>query len=91
MPEVTNLPPPSVLPAETTVVADRRRPGRRERISPELVPLLRGQAPAPPADDDLVEFGEPDQLDAARGLAAGVLLSAPVWICIAYIGRWLLS
>lgn len=89
MPEVTN-PPPSVVPEATTVVADRRRPGRRERVSEELVPLLRGQGPAP-ADDDPAEFGEPDQLDAARGLAAGVLLSAPIWIGVAYIGRWLLS
>ena len=90
MPEITNLPPPSVLPDETTIVADRRRPGRSQHVSPELVPLLRGQAPAPPADD-LEEFGEADQLDAARGLAAGALLSAPIWICLVYIGRWLLS
>lgn len=89
MPEIKSL-PPSVLADETTVAADRRRPGRRERVNPELVPLLRGQSPVPAADD-LAEFGEPDQLDAARGLAAGALLSAPIWVCVIYIGRWLLS
>ena len=89
MPELTNLPPPSIVPEASTVVADRRRPGRRERVDPGLVPLLRGQVPPP--TDDLAEFGGPDQLDAARGLVAGVLLSAPIWICVAYIGRWLLS
>lgn len=91
MSHVTNLPPSSSAPsAETTVVADRRRPGRLEQVSSELVPILRGQIPDP-APAEPLQFDQPDQLAAARGLAVGVLLSAPLWICVAYIARWVLS
>ena len=75
--------------SETTTAAavkDRRRPGRLDAVNPELIPILRG------ADPSLeIEFEEVDQTAALRGLVAGVLLSAPVWVAIAYLGSWLLS
>ncbi len=86
MTQLTELtPPPSI--EQTTSVTDRRRPGRKEDVSPELIPLLRNQEPSAPS----IEFHETDENAAARGLCAGVLLSAPLWIGIVYIGSWLLS
>jgi len=41
------------LGADSAVAADRRRPGRAKEVSPQLLPLMRGQydldAPADPA------------------------------------------
>lgn len=70
-------------PVETT---DRRRPGRLENVSPVLIPILRNAEPT-----TVIEFDEVDQAAAIRGLAFGVLLSAPIWVAIAYIGMWFLS
>lgn len=66
--------------------ADRRRPGRVENVSPALIPILR--TPDPAVD---IEFDEVDQAAAVRGLAFGVLLSAPIWVAIAYLGMLFLS
>lgn len=63
---------------------DRRRPGRLDDVNPELIPILRGAEP-------VIEFEEVDQTAALRGLVAGVLFSAPIWVAIAYFGSWLLS
>ena len=86
MTQLTEMPPPPST-EQTTSVSDRRRPGRRTEVNPDLIPLLRGQQPALPA----LEFDETDECAAARGLCVGVLLSAPLWIGIAYLGSWLLS
>ena len=67
--------------ADTT---DRRRPGRLKNVSPALIPILRNTDPE-------IEFDEIDQASAVRGLAFGLLLSAPIWVAIAYIGLWFLS
>ena len=72
---------------QTTVDAtDRRRPGRLENVSPVLIPILRNSEPM-----ITIEFDEVDQAAAVRGLAFGVMLSAPIWVVIAYLGRWFLS
>ena len=85
MTEVTEVDaPPATLTAAD--VTDRRRPGRLENVSPALIPILRTSEPEIP-----IEFDEVDQASAVRGLAFGVLLSAPIWAGIAYIGTWLLS
>lgn len=89
MQDLTDLRAAPATSAET-VVADRRRPGRSHAVSPELIPLLRGQG-SPLPEDDAVQFDEPDQMRAARGLVAGVALSAPLWLAIFYVGRWVLS
>lgn len=70
-------------------VSDRRRPGRREEVNPALIPLLR-TSEHPPILDETLEYDEPDQIAGARGVFFGVVLSAPLWVGIAYLGRWLL-
>ena len=75
--------------ATRSEVAERRRPGRLDHVSPELVPLLRGDTPVPP--DAPVQFGEPDQLRGARGVTLAVAISAALWAAIAYGGSWLFS
>lgn len=75
-------------PAEAAQT-DRRRPGRIEQVNPSLLPMLRTDEL--PTLDDTIEFDEPDQVSAARGVFVGVAISAPVWIAIISIGRWLLS
>lgn len=70
----------------TAAVKDRRRPGRLDDVNAELIPILRGAEP--PVEFELDEI---DQTAALRGLVAGVLFSAPIWIAIAYFGSWLMS
>lgn len=85
MTQVTEVDAPTT--AETTIdTTDRRRPGRVENVSPTLIPILRVGEPATE-----IEFDEVDQAAAVRGLAFGVLLSAPIWVGIAYLGTWFLS
>ena len=86
MTQLTEMPPSSST-EQSISASDRRRPGRRTEVNPELIPLLRGQQSAPPA----IDFDETDECAAARGVCVGVLLSAPLWAGIAYLGSWLLS
>ena len=85
MSEVTEVEGPSAVQA-TLDVADRRRPGRLENVSPTLIPILRTSECTTE-----IEFEEVDQIAAARGVAFGALLSAPIWVIIAYVGMWFLS
>lgn len=73
---------------------DRRRPGRLDQVSPSLIPILRtgdqpGELPVDP--NESIEFEEPDQIAGARGIFFGVAISAPLWVGIAYLGRWILT
>ncbi|MGI4802204.1 MAG: hypothetical protein ACRYF2_22200 [Janthinobacterium lividum] len=70
----------------TAAVKDRRRPGRLDDVNAELIPILRGAEP--PVEFELDDI---DQTAALRGLVAGVLFSAPIWVAIAYLGSWLIS
>jgi len=82
----------SVLEIETatrSAVKDRRRPGRPGQVSPELIPLLRREAPVVP--EQPIQFGEPDQLRSARGVALAVAISAVLWAGIVCTGYWALS
>ncbi len=56
---------------------DRRRPGRLEQISADLIPLLRTET-ARYVDGS-------DDLAPARGIAVGLLLSALLWAGLAVI------
>lgn len=78
----------TTLVETTQTVADRRRPGRVDDVSPELIPLLRK-----PTADTPIEFDEDevDQTAAIRGVFFGVLISAPIWAAIAYVGSRFLS
>jgi hypothetical protein len=68
---------------------ERRRPGRPAEVSPELLPLLRYQ-PTPEGLDvaepwpTWASVAEPrngrDPLRAVRGIAVGVVLTAPIWV-----------
>ncbi len=69
---------------------DRRRPGRIEDVNPSLIPLLR-TGEMPPGLDETFEDDEPDQITGARGVFFGVAFSAPLWVGIAYLGRWLFT
>lgn len=83
MTDVTELESTSEALA-AAAVKDRRRPGRLDDVNAELIPILRGAEP-------VIEFEEVDQTAALRGLVAGVIFSAPIWIAIAYFGSWLMS
>lgn len=82
---------------EVDVVVDRRRPGRRDDVSPELVPLLRsssgdsGIADEQSADGDHLNNSLDQRV--AKGLVAGVLIALfafwiPLGIAIYYLQRW---
>lgn len=85
MPLITELKPESAA----TLVTDRRRPGRLAKVNTDLLPILRGEE-AVELPDVPVDFPEDDQLSAARGMMFGVVISAPFWIGLAFLWRWLL-
>jgi hypothetical protein len=81
--------------ARFTSLWERRRPGRRAVVSPELIPLLRtpaATAPTAPAEfvlpapagQDAEDLG--DKLSPARGLAIGLALASLMWFLL---GCWL--
>lgn len=57
-----------------TLARDRRRPGPRVPVTPELIPLLRGQHG---------QGTEPDSLGSARGVGFAVLACAVFWAAVA--------
>ncbi len=65
--------PQATAEAGVDVAADRRREGRRKVVSPQLLPLLRGQfdgeAPVDP------EVGKPAQLSVDRELVSGAIIT----------------
>ncbi len=52
-------------------VYDRRRPGPRPDVHPDLLPTYRGIVPEEPHDDGA--------LNPARGVLFGLILSVPCW------------
>jgi hypothetical protein len=62
------------------VSSDRRRPGRRDNVSPALTPLLREESsqrlPVESADD------RSDNLRSARGIIIWVVVSAAIWLLL---------
>ena len=66
---------------------DRRRPGRRDDVHPELIPVLRTTGNGvflPPEDLD-----DADPLATSRGISLGVIISAVVWTLIG-LAAWFL-
>jgi hypothetical protein len=57
---------------------DRRRPGRRDEVRPDLIPFLREDflsgLPAEPTPDG------PDHLKASRGIIIWALISVALWL-----------
>ena len=82
--------------AKTPAVADRRRPGRMENVSPHLIGLLRADhGAANPEAFDSDSLDEPagieedrGDLAPARGIIAACLLGALAWAAIV-AGIWL--
>jgi hypothetical protein len=64
--------------AEPDVRRDRRRPGRQDDVSPDLVPLLR--ATFPYIEDEAEE--DRDQLAASRGIVIWTLLTVAAWAVV---------
>src|SRR6185437_13990826 len=80
---------PSATP-DAPAPADRRRPGRPETVSPELIPLLRDPASVEVPEHD-AHLHAPrnvrrDDMGPARGLAVALLLALPFWCVV--IGLW---
>ena len=59
---------------------ERRRAGRPENVSPELVALLRGSPQRPGGMDVPGRAG--DQLGAVRGLVVGIIVSGVIWVAL---------
>ena len=79
---------PDLAPAPVVSAAskDRRRPGRPDQASPHLIPLLRTtEIEAAAASDAEGGLAFEDALAPAKGIAAGLLLSVPVWAVIGMI------
>jgi hypothetical protein len=68
---------------EVGAVPDRRRPRRRDDVSPELIPLLRGNAP--PNLSVLEPNEEPGQLSISRGVALALYVSATAWVLLGFV------
>jgi hypothetical protein len=62
---------------EPAAVPDRRRPGRRDNVSPTLIPLLREDS-LDHLRDHLID-SEPDQLRPIRAIIFWVLLFGVLW------------
>jgi hypothetical protein len=60
---------------------DRRRPGRTENVSPELIPLLRGKPVLPPDDVD----DQKDSLTPSLGVLIGVAICSFFWVAVLWL------
>ena len=75
-------------------VADRRRPGRADHVSSELIGLLRGTADAgsvAPEDTDVFtgEDNGTHPLSGGRSIVMGLLFAAPFWALLGSV-VWIL-
>ena len=61
-------------------MVERRRPGRREDASSDLVPLMRGGLDTPLSIE--VKSRSEDQLGPIKGLLAGAILSGALWALV---------
>jgi hypothetical protein len=77
---------------------ERRRPGRVEYSSPQLIEMMRGETRLDPSASltTCIPFenlgsasDDGDNLSAARGILTGVLLALPLWALIG-AGAWFL-
>ena len=74
-------------PSVSTALKTRRRPGRRDQVSPDLVPLLRSPTTADICEPSLGEadaqFIE-DNLASVKGIMFALVLSVPLWAGIVF-------
>jgi hypothetical protein len=89
---------PACLPPH---VGERRRPGRIDPVSPQLLALLRGQSGASlvvrhaTSDDPSEDRDTPGGLNEACRTARGIILAIPLgsamWVVLALTARWALN
>ena len=75
--------------ADVAAVPDQRRPGRLDRVSPALIPLLRDPAQCVDAVSCVgtASCEDTDPRAPARGIVVGLLLSVPLWALFG-LGIW---
>ena len=74
-------------PSVSTALKTRRRPGRRDQVSPDLVPLLRSPTTADICDPlpGKMDAGfVEDNLASVKGIVFALLLSVPLWAGIVF-------
>ena len=79
---------------DTETQYDRRRLARRDKVSSNLIPLLRSVAEPEILKADLVAFENPvsinhDSLSAARGIANGIVISLVLWSLFGLVGYFI--
>lgn len=77
--------------ADQPTIDERRRPGRAEKVSPHLVPLLRGLKPKEDVDPPLAygdERAAGGDLAPARGIMVAVGASALFWAALGSVLLW---
>ncbi len=68
-----------------SVTADRRRPGRLDHVSPNLIPLLRGEVtPGQPLIYETDRLYGRGDLKPGLGTAVGLFLNLPLWAVIGF-------
>ena len=74
---------------DVAAVPDQRRPGRLDRVSPALIPLLRDPAPGVDAASCVgaASYEDTDPRAPARGVVVALFLSIPLWAVFG-LGIW---
>ena len=73
--------PSTVVEASDQQVVERRRSGRIARVSPALIPLLRGSNGPSPVSEESQE----KDMAPARGIVFGVLISGLFWAILIWM------
>ena len=73
---------------EPKATPDRRRPGRLEHVSPELVGLLRSKPDAGAPRPGARELG--NDLDTARGVLFAAVVGVAMWGLVFWVVHYLL-
>ena len=75
--------------ADAPAVPDQRRPGRLDRVSPALIPLLRDPAQCLDAASSVgtASYDDSDPRAPARGIVVALFLSVPLWALFG-LGIW---
>jgi hypothetical protein len=75
-----------------SVTAERRRPERLDHVSPDLIPLLRGEVtPGQPLIYETDRLYGRGDLKPVFGIAVGLFLNLPLWVYISFAAWAILS
>jgi hypothetical protein len=75
-----------------SATADRRRPGRLDHVSPNLIPLLRGEVtPGQPLIYETDRLYGRGDLKPGFGTVVGLFLNLPLWAVIGFAAWAILS